>query len=605
MVLGTLPRVLGPKEKVKLPLSVFAMKANIKEVTVNVKTNGLLSVIGSKSKTLSFPKIGEEDTEFELEVGTHKGIGTVQVIATSGSETSVFEIEIDIRNANQRVTDALGNVLAAGETWDTPINPIGVAGTNTAALEVSSIPPINLESRLSYLIEYPHGCIEQTTSAVFPQLYVNNLITVPSAQKDKISENIKAGLKRLTSFQLSSGAFSYWPGDADASEWGTTYAGHFMVEAEKNGYPVSPGMMKKWKKYQVEKSRNWTNDGPESQLAQAYRLYTLALAGEPENGAMNRLKSVADLSVAAKWRLAAAYQLSGKKQIALEMVTGLTTAVAKYNETGGNYGSDIRDRAMILETLTMLDKKTEAFTVLQDISRELSDKQYLSTQSTAYALIAVSGYVSKHAKAETLSFSYVLDGKSIPVSEKANIVIKKIDIKNAEKIALSVKNTSKGTLYTRLILSGIPEVGTASENASNLLVNVNYFYTDGTAMSPARVAQGTDFIAEVTIQNPGLIGDYKEIALSQIFPSGWEIINTRMLDIEIGKASSVPEYVDFRDDRVYTYFDLPRNTSKTFKVLLNASYAGTYWMPPTHCEAMYDATINARKGGGFVSVVQE
>ncbi len=605
MVLGTLPRVLGPKEKVKFPLSVFAMKANIKEVTVDVKTNGLISVIGSKSKKLTFAKIGEEDTEFELEVGALTGIGTVQVIATSGSETSVFEIEIDIRNANSRVTDAVGNVLAAGETWETPINPLGVAGTNTAALEVSSIPPINLESRLSYLIEYPHGCIEQTTSAVFPQLYVTNLITVPSAQKDKISENIKAGLKRLTSFQLSSGAFSYWPGDADASEWGTTYAGHFMVEAEKNGYPVSPGMLKKWKKYQVEKSRNWTNDGPESQLAQAYRLYTLALAGEPENGAMNRLKAVTDLSVAAKWRLAAAYQLSGKKQIAVEMVTGLTTAIAKYSETGGNYGSDIRDRAMILETLSMMDKKTEAFTVLQEISRELSDKQYLSTQSTAYALIAVSGYVSKHAKAETLSFSYVLDGKSIPVSEKANIVIKKIDIKNAEKIAFSIKNTSKGTLYTRLITSGIPEVGTASENASNLVVNVNYFFTDGTAMSPSRVPQGTDFIAEVSIQNPGMKGDYKEIALSQIFPSGWEIINARMLEIEIGKESSVPDYVDFRDDRVYTYFDLPRNTSKTFKVLLNASYAGTYWMPPTHCEAMYDATINARKGGGFVSVYQE
>ncbi len=125
---------------------------------------------------------------------------------------------------------------------------------------------------------------------------------------------------------------------------------------------------------------------------------------------------------------------------------------------------------------------------------------------------------------------------------------------------------------------------------------------DGTSLSPVNIPQGTDFIAEVTISNPGLKGNYNEIALTQVFPSGWEIINTRLFNINIGKQTSTPEYIDIRDDRVYTYFDLKRNKSKTFRVMLNASYAGEYWMPPVYCEAMYDATINARRGGKYIKV---
>ena len=63
-----------------------------------------------------------------------------------------------------------------------------------------------------------------------------------------------------------------------------------------------------------------------------------------------------------------------------------------------------------------------------------------------------------------------------------------------------------------------------------------------------------------------------------------------------------PQYQDIRDDRVYTYFDLQANKRKTFRVMLNASYAGRFYLPAIYCEAMYDNTINARKPGKWVEV---
>lgn len=92
-------------------------------------------------------------------------------------------------------------------------------------------------------------------------------------------------------------------------------------------------------------------------LTQAYRLYTLALANSPELGAMNRMKENKNLSVAAKWRLAAAYFYAGHQETARSIINNLQTKIDNYNELNYTYGSPERDEAMILETLTLLNEK--------------------------------------------------------------------------------------------------------------------------------------------------------------------------------------------------------------------------------------------------------
>lgn len=127
---------------------------------------------------------------------------------------------------------------------------------------------------------------------------------------------------------------------------------------------------------------------------------------------------------------------------------------------------------------------------------------------------------------------------------------------------------------------------------------------DGVALDISKIKQGTDFIAEVNVFNPGIKGDYEQMALSQIFPSGWEIHNTRLFGTDNKLKPSVFTYQDIRDDRVYTYFDIKKNLRHTYYVFLNASYTGRYFMPSTYCEAMYDASISSRIPGKWVEVVK-
>jgi uncharacterized protein YfaS (alpha-2-macroglobulin family) len=602
MIIGTLPRILSPGETLKLPASIFVGKNNIKSVNVSIKTNDLFTVNGNKTKSVTFNSVGEENLDFELSVNQKIGIGKIELIASSGNLTSNYTIEIDVRNPNHLSTEIIEKVINAGETWEAIYKPVGIAGTNNGVIEISSLPPINLKSRLNYLIQYPHGCIEQTTSSVFPQLYVSNLIELSQKQKTEIEINVKAGIKQLQAFQLSNGGFAYWQGGNDADVWGTSYAGHFLIEAKKKGYPVSSSIIQSWKTYQQNKAKKWTNDGPASQLVQAYRLYTLALAGYPEKSAMNRLKNISQLSNTAKWRLAAAYLLSGKKTTAQEMISGLSTEIGKYIELSYTYGTDTRDKAMILETLNLIGEKEKAFKLLKELSEALSSKQYLSTQTTAYSLIAVSLYAEHNAKSETLSYTYSINNSAMkPVNEKKSISQTDLNINSTNSGNLKLVNTGKGILYARIILQGIPEIGTAKDSQKDLKMTVKYTLPNGTQISPTSIEQGTDFIAEVTVTHPGILKPYQEMALSEIFPSGWEIINTRLYNTGYGTIPVV-DNIDIRDDRVYIYFDLKQYESKTFKVLLNASYAGKFWMPPAYCEAMYDASIFSEKGGMYVSV---
>ncbi|HEX5171173.1 MAG TPA: MG2 domain-containing protein [Cyclobacteriaceae bacterium] len=606
MILATLPRVLGPEEKVKLPVTLFASEKNISNVTVNVKVSGPLSVSGSSSRSVTISSPGDLTVDFDLDVKSAIGIAKVEVTASSGNYTAGDEIEIEIRNPNVPVTSVQDILLETGKSWSSEVLPIGIAGTNTAILEVSNIPPVNLGSRLRYLMQYPYGCVEQTTSSVFPQLYLDKVKVLTENEKVAVQRNVTAGIERLKSFIQRDGGFSYWPGMDYSDGWSTSYAGHFLVEAEARGYYVPADMLRKWKKHQRDKAQEWRRNDKyfSSDLMQAYRLYTLALSGSAELGAMNRLREMGNLSSTAAWMLAASYAKAGQPEAAKKMIDNLSTVVKQYREMGYCYGSDLRDKALILETLVILGEKEKAFVLLKDISSQLSNSGYwMSTQEVAFALKSISAFVGMDKRGE-LRFKHTIGGKSVSASSELPLSQVNIPVAGTQKQSISVVNESKGSLFVRVILEGTPAQGKEKDEQKDLNVFIKYSDTKGNPIDVTRLEQGTEFVAEVRVVHPGLYSTYENLALTQIFPSGWEINNLRLEGTEDFLKTDAPTYQDIRDDRVYTYFDLYRGGGKTFKIMLTAAYAGTFYLPGVSCEAMYDNSKYARKKGQMVEVVK-
>lgn len=602
MVMASLPRVLNPGDKISLPVTVFSMEDKARKVQVSVANRGIVK-LQSNTQEVSFSESGDKTIVFEGLVGDRIGKEHFEVVARSGKDEARYTIDIDVRTPNPEITMLETKMLEAGEKWDLAFDMFGIEGTNSASVEVSALPPIDLDKRMKYLIRYPHGCIEQTTSSVFPQLALSEFVELNIDEKNKITNNINAGIERLKMFQASSGGFVYWPGRTEVVEWGTNYAGHFLVEAHDRGYSVPKRMIKNWVKYQQKAASDWSSGASHQQYIQAYRLYTLALAGKPHYSAMNRMKEMPSLQTKARWRLAATYAIAGKENAAKELISGADKEVSQVSEDEYNYtyASVERDQAMILETLILLGMKDEAYKILEELSNKLSSDKWLSTQTVSYSLLAVSEFVDKYSSSKSLSAKMVFNGTNTEISSDKPFYKTDLTVKSAAN-KMTYTNNSNSIQYVRLLKRGVPFKSDVPKQSNGIDLSVKYVDFDGNNLDVASIEQGTDFIAKVTVRN--LSGRYQSnLALTHFVPSGWEIINTRLFNQSSYTSQSSFDYQNIRDDKVLTYFNLSSNGSKTFFLVLNASFKGEYMLPVIKAEAMYDNEINAVLPGEIVKVV--
>lgn len=609
MVLATLPRVLAPGERADLPVTVFAMDPKVKEVKVKLEPNSFLIPDGPSEKTIRFNSTGDQVVRFSVRVKEAIGVAKVKVSVSGAGESATESIELQVRQPNLPSTEVEEVYLEPGKSWNATATPLGVAGTNSAYVELSTIPPVDFGRRLQSLIDYPHGCLEQTTSKAFPQLYIAKVIELPARTEQAMRSNVEAALRKMGQFQRNDGSFNYWPGSGDHyDDWTTIYAGHFMVEAQREGYKPTGSTLTNWLSFQRKAAREWNGtirtgwSRQATQLTQAYRLYTLALAKQPELAAMNRLREQRELSPMGRWMLAAAYAYVGQKDAAKRLVDGVPASISAYTEQGFTYGSDLRDEAMIAEALMQMGETAKAAGVIQRIAKNLSGEGWYSTQTTAFGLMATAHFTQQDKLQKGITYKLTIDGKATDkFTEKA---ISRTDLPTPDgKSSAAISNTGRTGIYVRYVRTGTPVAGEEKAGARGLNMTVSYVDMKGAAIDPASIEQGTDFMAVVKLTHPGVVDGYQQLALTQMFPSGWEIRNNRLEGTDSAVAASYFTYQDIRDDRVMTYFDLYRGNTVTFKVTLNAAYTGRYYLPGASCEAMYEHTVNARGQGRWIEVV--
>ncbi len=608
MLLSTLPRVLSTREEIHVPVNVFAMEKEVKNVTVNIHASGAgVYVAGDTQQSVTFRQPGDRLLFFKIKTGSQTGKATISLTANGNGLQTKETIEIEVRNPNPAVTLRSSQWIEGGQSATLSYDLQGAAPSGTdIRLEVSRIPSVDISRRLDFLYNYQHSCTEQLTSKALPLLFVNQFKTVNKEEAEKIKTNVQESIRQLYGRQLPNGGFAYWPGNAVANEWITSYAGMFLVLAQEKGYAVNQNVLNKWKRFQraAAQNRRISEEADEwmqwqSDLQQAYRLYTLALAGVPEYGAMNRMKEQASLSLQAKWRLAAAYALTGKMKPAAELVYNIQTGVSPYSSQNFIYGSCDRDEAMILETLLLMNREQAAMQQAKKVSRNLSQEERFNTQSTAFALMAMGRLAEKSSG--TLDFTWSRNGKQQPAVKSAKALFEQALPVSSGKGNVTLKNQGKGALNVDLISRMQLLNDTLPAMSDNLHLDVKYTDMNGSPISVGNIRQSTDFMATVTVSNISVSTDYSNLALTHIIPSGWEIHNERIMTPETVAARNYT-YQDIRDDRVLTYFDLPCGTLKKFTIRLQATYTGDFVLPAIQCEAMYDVTAQARTEAGRTTV---
>lgn len=616
MMLSTLPRVLSIQEEITVPVNIFAMENQVKNVTVSLQASGGgVQIVGTNQQSLKFTQPGDQLVFFTLKTSSKTGKATIHLTANGGGQQTKETIEIEVRNPNPIVTLRNSQWIEAGQSKELSYNLSSSSANNQIKLEISRIPSVDISRRFDFLYNYQHHCTEQLTSKALPLLFVAQFKTIDKTEAEKIKTNVQEAIRQIYSRQLPNGGFVYWPGNAVADEWISSYAGMFLTLAQEKGYAVHANVLNKWKRFQRAAAQNWRMPQEasgwqqwQSELQQAFRLYTLALAGVPEYGAMNRMKEQTGLSIQAKWRLAAAYALTGKMKPAEELVYNVETTVNPYSSMNQIYGSSDRDEAMILETLILMNRERDALQQAKVVSKNLSQEDWFSTQSTAFALMAMGRLAEKLSG--TLDFVWSWNDKQQPAVKSAKAVFEKEIATTPKSGTVSVKNQGKGALSVDLITRTQLLNDTLPAISDNLRMDIRYANLNGTPLSVNDIIQGTDFMAITSISNISGTSDYTNLALTHIIPSGWEIYNERMVAPETenaaadgsGQSVSKYSYQDIRDDRVLTYFNLRRGETKVFTVRLQATYAGNFILPAVQCEAMYDVNVQARSKAGRTTV---
>lgn len=602
MILPTLPRTLSTAEEISVPVNVFAMEKDVKTVSVTIQTEGAgTSISGAQQQTIRFDQPGDQLVFFQLKTSRGTGKATIRLTATGGGKEVKESIEIDVRNPNPPITLRKTHWIEPGQDIKLTYDPVGENAN--VRLELSRIPSPDLSRRTDFLYSYTHLCTEQITSKALPLLFLDKFEEMTTQETANIKGQIQESIQQLYGRQLPNGGFAYWTGHATVDEWVTSYAGMFLTLAAEKGYAVNGSVIEKWKRFQRTAAQNWRlSDYMKSglrvsaSLQQAFRLYTLALAGAPEVGAMNRLKEQTDLSSQARWRLAAAYALIGKTEVASELTFNVPASSNKTLPRTFIYNSPILEESMVLETLVLMHHMNEALHQARRVADALNKETSFSTQSTAFALLAM-GRLAEEVSG-SLHYTWALNGETHPevVSAKA---LQTYTLPATKKGNVHIKNLDEGTLGIDLITRSQPTEDRQPPLNQGLSINVVYTDLAGNALPIREIRQGTDFQAVISVTNTSP-SDLNNLALTHILPSGWEVFNepTR----ETASTNAAYTYQDVRDDRILTYFNLKQGEHKAFSIRLQATYLGHFILPAVQCEAMYDTTIQARTQAGKTTV---
>ena len=609
-----LPRFLSPKDTVIVPVTISNTTDKSTKAKSTISVSGPLEIVGESKQTSSIEGNTEGRVIYKLLAKTALGEGKVSVKVDAMGEQFAEDIDITVRPASplQKV-NLSGQINGGSSKTLTFSDQHFMEQSRNRKLVVSKSPMAAFTKDLDYLVRYPYGCIEQTVSSVFPQLYFEDLTAAIYRNSDEqsanVNQNINAAIEKLYTMQLYNGAMTYWPGRGTESWWGSVYAAHFLVEARKAGYSVDETVLNKLLDYVKTKIKKrstilyYYNNTSRTIISKEipYSLYVLALAGQPERSTMNYYKNnLNDLSIDGKYLVAASYALIGDQKKYKEVLPQVYEGEKSKRCTGGSFYSYIRDEAISLNVLLEVEPTNpQVGSMIKRISNYLNTERYLNTQERVFSFLAL-GKFSKLNASNNASATVKVAGKSVGELSKKNLVLASDKLGGKE---VTIEASGSGTIFYFWESEGISADGSYVQEDAQIQVRKSFYSRNGLQITNGRFEQNDLVVVKLSIS--ALAGKkHENVAMVDILPAGFEIENPRISDLpdmQWIKDESTADHTDIRDDRIMYFMDVYAQT-KNYYYVVRAVTEGAFQMGPVGADAMYDGEIHSYSGGGIIVV---
>jgi alpha-2-macroglobulin len=477
-------------------------------------------------------------------------------------------------------------------------DPQILEGTGQATVDVANTRVIELRESLRYLLHYPYGCVEQTTSSLLPWLMVRDLrATLPELAKTdaEIAKAVDHGVNLLMSMQTSDGGLSFWPGGREATLWGSAYGGLALAVAEKQKFSVPEAEAKKLFGYLSGQLRGMAKDATGYGLsAQCLAAYTLAVAGKAEPAYHDLLfQKRAKLSAEDRALVAlAVIESKGPKATIDELLRTPTSSDAYIDQF---FGSIARENALHLLAWTLHEPRSPRVDELAvELFRRRSNGHWSTTQADAWSLLSLSAYLRQVETGDKNATGQILWDKAtapFSVSKERPIATATFPIVNktaAEPIRVS---KSGGQIFSEVTVEATPKLIERPRQDRGYAITRRYskLGDDGrlSAAENLRVGDRVLVTLDVDVRRRATY-----LAVEDPLPAVLEAINPAFKSQEVLGGETlgtewVSDYHELREDRAVFFSDLLYPGRYTLRYLARVISAGDAIAASAKIEEMY------------------
>ncbi|WP_144392428.1 alpha-2-macroglobulin family protein [Pleionea sediminis] len=486
---------------------------------------------------------------------------------------------------------------------------------------MSPKPPLDPSEHLAQLIQYPYGCLEQTSSRAWPLLLVKDeqLNRLDTSKDKKILRNRKKyvndGISRILSMQRSDGGFGLWSNQSPESHWLTVFATDFLLKAKDYGYSVDESAidkaMERLQQYLTTQRKLWSENNHYSQWPDhyhvSYRAYAALVLAERQQAKLSDVRNLFDkYHKDAKTRLplaqlALALELTGdvrRSNLAWQTTFSMGNRPEGYP---GDYGSKVRDMAKTMTLASQSKLVKDPWQLIFDLRDELIDRRWLSTQER-FSLFELSEQLNQSPQSTWTAIVNESNEEEYSLNQTTDWLQHYIAEEIPESITLT--NTSNKNIFLSMAVQGYP-IKPPKPIQAGIMLERSFYNTSGKKLKLASLKTGDLLLVRIDVRSErnrripdGLIVD--------LLPAGWELENqnlesaVKMDTLKIDNkevaqwmAQSEIKHQEYRDDRFVAAVDIQANRTTTVFYLARAVTPGIYNIPPTLVEDMYRPYLRA------------
>lgn len=607
------PRFLAGGDQTRLALDLSNLTDIPQTLKVQLEAEGQLSLLGNAQQSVTLSP-GERST-LQIPVKAQGGYGsgvvkvTVNGLNLPGETLAPFRREwtLGVRPAYPAMLKHYRAVLK-DQPWTLPEGELQAFEPEgrEALLSLSSRPPLNLGEQIRALKAYPYGCSEQTTSGLYPALYADaallkrlGLEGEPDAERTR---KIELGIERLLGMQRYNGSFGLWGADGQEEYWLTAYITDFLLRARDQGYAVPRQALQqasqRLMRYVQERNlieADYSDNLNHTRFAvQAYAALVLARSQQAPLGALRSIfeRRSDALSGLPLVQLSIALQKMGDQPRADQALVAGLAVTRKGDQWLGDYGSPLRDQALILALLEENDLMTEQREQrLFELSDQLAASAWLSTQERNSLFLAGRDLLSK----PEVDWSAQLNsgGQIRELNNRQSGV--KLD-GPLLGTPLSVRNEGLDTVYQQLTISGYPQQAPVA-GGENMSIRREYLGMNGEPLDLNALKSGDLVLVHIAVTAKQSVPDALVVDL---LPAGLELENqnlgqsaaslenasTEVKQWREAMQNANVEHQEYRDDRYVAALKLEGSGTAHLLYLARAVTPGTYRVPPPQVESM-------------------